>query len=294
MKELFSTTISLFKKNKQTWTLAILVYCLIMTIGLGVTMITGLGNLLLIIFVVCPFIFTFIKLSIKGVDNLPLDNKDIYLGYKDLSRSIFITLRKFLAPTLLCLLGYIGVYFVLSFGYIYLFEMDLVQKIVDIAMKQEAINTQEISAILLNNTELMQKLMYLNYMALGVMIILLNIFLNKKIFSIIFFMCINSTRINYDYIVSSKKELNKYKLTLYNIIISLFYIIGLTLAVLVNYLLNNIMDNAIFSYLVSSFIFLIISGIAIPFKYIAYTHLFNQYFNHEVGKLLEEEIKYRQ
>ena len=288
MKELFKTTIDIFKKNKYIWTLAILVYCLIMTIGLGLSLLIGIGNLLVIIFVACPFIFTFIKLSIKGVDNLPSNEKDVYLGYKDLSRSIFISLRKFLVPVLLSLLAYVICFFGLTFVYIYLFQMDLVKEIIDKVSNIQNITNNELSMILLNNEEFMQNILYLNYISLGITIIFFNIIANKKIFSIIFFMCLNTTQINYEYIVNNKKELKKHKIILYNIFISLFYVVGLILAIIANTLLINALDNVIISYLISAFVFFSISALVIPFKYIAYTHLFNKYFNKDVAVLYEE------
>jgi len=293
VKELFKATFSILKKDKTIWILAISIYCLIMTIGLSLSAILGLGNLLLVIFVVCPFVFTFIKLSIKGIDNVPLDDKDVYLGYKDLSRSISIVIRKLLVPFFVSLLFYIFSYLVISFIYIYFYEMDLIENIITMVSNTENLTNQDITKIVLNDEEFVKNIMNLNYLSLGLTFIFFNIISNKKILTFIFFMCINTNRINYDYIVSNKKEIKKYRLLLYNIFISLFYVLGLALSFIVSLLLTKIIDNSIIIYLISSLIFFVVSSIAIPFKYIAYTYIFNKHFNSDVGKLLEEELNYK-
>ena len=122
MKELFVTSFNIFKRNKETWLLAGIVFSLIMAIGLSLSSLLGFGNLLLIFFVVCPFVMTYIKLAIKCIGELHLDNKDVYMGYKNLSISIGIVLKKVLFPILLSLIFYFLIFVVINYVYLLFFS----------------------------------------------------------------------------------------------------------------------------------------------------------------------------
>ena len=105
MKELFSITYSNYKKQSQFWTLAIITYSLMMTIGITLASIVGF-NLLVFLFIACPFVNTFILLSIKTIEDVPVENKDVYAGYRGVSFSIMLVLRRLLKVILFTILFY--------------------------------------------------------------------------------------------------------------------------------------------------------------------------------------------
>ena len=121
MKELFSITYSNYKKQSQFWTLAIITYSLMMTIGITLASIVGF-NLLVFLFIACPFVNTFILLSIKTIEDVPVENKDVYAGYRGVSFSIMLVLRRLLKVILFTILFYFVVYLGLSFIDIIFFE----------------------------------------------------------------------------------------------------------------------------------------------------------------------------
>lgn len=288
MKELFSITYSNYKKQSQFWILAIITYSLMMTIGITLASIVGF-NLLVFLFIACPFVNTFILLSIKTIEDVPVENKDVYAGYRGVSFSIMLVLRRLLKVILFTILFYFVVYLGLSFIDIIFFEQELLQNIMKLAIEgNPAVLQEQMLSIMMNNEEFIYRLKICNYIALGLTLIFFNIIGNKKIMSIIFYRVIGVNTVNYDYIVNNKKDIKQYRLFIYNVLLSLFYVIGLILAVLCNSLLVKITNNIFISYLFSCLVFFLVSSIQIPFKYLAYTYIFEYYFEDEVMKLMNE------
>ena len=142
MKELFSITYSNYKKQSQFWILAIITYSLMMTIGITLASIIGF-NLLVFLFIACPFVNTFILLSIKTIEDVPVENKDVYAGYRGVSFSIMIVLRRLLKVILFTILFYFVVYLGLSFLDIIFFEQELLQNIIKLALEGNPAVLQE-------------------------------------------------------------------------------------------------------------------------------------------------------
>ena len=288
MKELFSVVFVNLKKDSQFWILSILTYTLLMTIGSSVSYALGFMDLLLIIFIVCPFIMSFIKLAAKSIENETIDHKDVYTGYRELSLSIMIFFKRLLKIVLFTLLVYFLLYMGLAFVDIIFFEQELIENLLKIVSKNSANIDTQVFNVMMNNDGFINRLLICNYIAIGLTMVFFNLFANKKLLSIIFhrIFCVND--INYDYIVNNKKEIKQYKLWMYNLFISLFYVSGLVFAILTNKLLINLTGNMFISYLFSSFIFFIVSSVQIPFKYIGYTYIFENNFEGEVMKMMKE------
>ena len=141
---------------------------------------------------------------------------------------------------------------------------------------------------MMNNETFISHIEICNYVALGLTFIFFNLIGNKKIMTIIFQRIFAVGSINYDYIVNNKKELKGYKLNIYNLFISLFYVLGLVLAIITSNLLASVIDNSLLTYLFSCLVFFVVSSFQIPFKYIAYTHIFEYQFEEDVMKLMKE------
>ena len=60
MKELFSRTFKYFKRDISVWILGIIIYALIMTICISLSLLIGIFDILAIFFVSMPFLISFI------------------------------------------------------------------------------------------------------------------------------------------------------------------------------------------------------------------------------------------
>ena len=69
MIELIKSTLNDIKKNGQIWFLAVTVFSFIMVIASSLAHLIGMLDLILIFFIVCPFVFTFINLAFKINNN---------------------------------------------------------------------------------------------------------------------------------------------------------------------------------------------------------------------------------
>ena len=123
MKDILSCALNNIKKNGQIWILAILAFSFLMTIGVSLSYLIGMLDVLLIAFVVCPFIFAFINICSKSMNDTYLEPKDIYYGYKGLGRYLAVFTRTLIRPALLFLLIYFGLYMVVAVFDLFFFKL---------------------------------------------------------------------------------------------------------------------------------------------------------------------------
>lgn len=272
-----------FKKNWPVLILASIVYTLIMTISLSLNYLIGIFGFFIIIFIVCPFVFSFSSISNKTVQNQILDYKDIYLGYKDLRSSIFYVLKKTLIPLLISFLSFFIAYFALIYFDLIFFEQELLSTIVELV--KNGAGNEDVVNYLIGNDAFYNRVFFLAFLALAFGIMIFNVFGNKKIMTYIFYLNVRNPRINYEYIINKKRKGNSFKLFLFNVGVSLFYIIGLGVSfyISINY------TNSLLMNLLSNLIFFAISSIALPIKYLVYADVFNKNFSNEVNILLNEK-----
>ena len=288
MKELFSRTFKYFKRDISVWILGIIIYALIMTICISLSLLIGIFDILAIFFVSMPFLISFILMAWKSNDALPLSNEDIYLGYKNMTFNISIAIKKLAPAMLFTLLFYFGIQFVLIFfDFIFIDQNIFIEYI---KFSKDA-SIEEAYTWLLSQEALLNHLRIVSYVSIALSLVFINVIANKKIFSIIFLYRLKNPRFNYDYIVRNKKELKSHKLYLYNGIISLFYVVGVIVAILLSLVLNKVIDNSVIVYVISALSFFLISSFVIPFKYIPYVYLFNKYFEDDFSRLFEDIIK---
>jgi len=288
MKELFSRTFKYFKRDISVWILGIIIYALIMTICISLSLLIGIFDILAIFFVSMPFLISFILMAWKSNDALSLSNEDIYLGYKNMSFNISIAIKKLAPAMLFTLLFYFGIQVVLIFfDFIFIDQNIFIEYI---KFSKDA-SIEEAYTWLLSQETLLSHLRIVSYVSIALSLVFINVIANKKIFSIIFLYRLKNPRFNYDYIVRNKKELKSHKLYLYNGIISLFYVVGVIVAILLSLVLNKVIDNSVIVYVISALSFFLISSFAIPFKYISYVYLFNKYFEDDFSRLFEDIIK---
>lgn len=288
MKELFSRTFKYFKRDISVWILGIIIYALIMTICISLSLLIGIFDILSIFFVSMPFLISFILMAWKSNDALQLSNEDIYLGYKNMTFNISIAIKKLAPAMLFTLLFYFGIQVVLIFfDFIFIDQNIFIEYI---KFSKDA-SIEDAYTWLLSQEALLNHLRIVSYVSIALSLVFINVIANKKIFSIIFLYRLKNPRFNYDYIVRNKKELKSHKLYLYNGIISLFYVVGVIVAILLSLLLNEVIDNSVIVYVISALSFFLISSFVIPFKYIPYVYLFNKYFEDDFSRLFEDIIK---
>ena len=288
MKELFSRTFKYFKRDISVWILGIIIYALIMTICISLSLLIGIFDILSVFFVSMPFLISFILMAWKSNDALSLSNEDIYLGYKNMTFNISIAIKKLAPAMLFTLLFYFGIQVVLIFfDFIFIDQNIFIEYI---KFSKDA-SIEDAYTWLLSQEALLNHLRIVSYVSIALSLVFINVIANKKIFSIIFLYRLKNPRFNYDYIVRNKKELKSHKLYLYNGIISLFYVVGVIVAILLSLVLNKVIDNSIIAYVISALSFFLISSFVIPFKYIPYVYLFNKYFEDDFSRLFEDIIK---
>jgi hypothetical protein len=283
MKNLIINSFGQIKKNKQIWILSSLVYSLIMTIGMSISYILGFMNLLVILFIAIPFALSFITISNKCYHNENIEYKDIYSGYRELSFNLSFIIKRLIFPTLILLVIYFAIYLGLSTLNLLFFNFNVIKEMM--VMVSQGVNQIDLTLYLLNNEALTKDLLVCNYISMGITFILINLFLNKKIMTINFYNKVRNIRINYDFIISNKKQLKKYKLFLFNLLCSLFIVMAFILSLLSYYLVNKVVLNPLLAYLLANFIFYFVLSIGIPIKYNAYSYIFNENFTEEVEKL---------
>ena len=216
MKELFSRTFKYFKRDISVWILGIIIYALIMTICISLSLLIGIFDILAIFFVSMPFLISFILMAWKSNDALPLSNEDIYLGYKNMTFNISIAIKKLAPAMLFTLLFYFGIQVVLIFfDFIFIDQNIFIEYI---KFSKDA-SIEEAYTWLLSQETLLSHLRIVSYVSIALSLVFINVIANKKIFSIIFLYRLKNPRFNYDYIVRNKKELKSHKLYLYNGII---------------------------------------------------------------------------
>lgn len=287
MKELIKKSIEDIKRNGQIWFLAITVFSFIMAIASSLVRLIGMLDLLLIFFIVCPFIFSFINIAFKIVNNEEIEYKDIYSGYKGLNNNLGYILKRMLKPILLFFFLYFILYLVIAFINLMFFNYSIIEELM--VQFANGASSNDLSIYLLNDTSYLENIKLSNYIAIGLTFILLNIFMNKKILSMAFFSRVKVHRLNYDYIISKRESLKNYKTIFFDLLCALFIAVGLVLAIVIYTFLNNILSNVLLSYSIASLVFYLIYGLSIPLKYGLYINLFNNLFRNDIELLKNEK-----
>ncbi len=280
MKELLKSVLINFKKNKFIWISGIIAYSFLMTICSGLSYLFGFFEIISILLVACPFIFSFIILSQKSIKESNVELKDIYSGYSKLNLAMSAIFKKIFIPAIILL----GFFFVAYIGLVF-FDMFFIHDEMFLSIVKEMMNgvSQE---VLINelaaNEMFINSILICNYVAIGITFILVNLILNKKIISLNFIIETNKPYVNYEYTINAKKELKKYRLFWFNLYCSIFMILGLVVAILLNSLFVNLLNNLLFARLIATLLFFLISSIGIPFKYLGYTYLYKEQFKEEI------------
>ena len=81
MKEILKNVKMNFKLNSTVFILASVIYLFLLVIGLSLTLIFPFSDVLTVIFIISPFIFTFSYLAYKSSEREILEYKDVYKGY---------------------------------------------------------------------------------------------------------------------------------------------------------------------------------------------------------------------
>ena len=83
MKEILKNVKMNFKLNSTVFILASVIYLFLLVIGFSLTLIIPFSDILTVIFIIAPFIFTFSYLAYKSSEREILEYKDVYKGYKE-------------------------------------------------------------------------------------------------------------------------------------------------------------------------------------------------------------------
>lgn len=287
MMELIKSTLNDIKKNGQIWFLAITVFSFIMVIASSLARLIGMLDLLLIFFIVCPFIFAFINIAFKINNNEEIELKEIYSGYNGLNNNLGYVLKRMLKLIVILFFLYFIIYIGIAFIDLMFFNYSIVEELMN--LYASGVSNQELTNYLMNNTRYIDTIKICNYLSLGVIFIIINIFMNKKILSLAFFNRVKILRLNYDYIISKREDLKKYKTLLFDLFCSVFIIIALILAIILYSFLGEILSNNLLSYSIASLVFYLIYSLSIPLKYGVYIKLFNNIFKNDVELLKNEK-----
>jgi hypothetical protein len=114
MKEILKNVKMNFKLNSTVFILASVIYLFLLVIGLSLTLIFPFSDVLTVIFIISPFIFTFSYLAYKSSEREILEYKDVYKGYKEVFVSFSYIFKRLVKPLFFSLLIGIGAYFILS------------------------------------------------------------------------------------------------------------------------------------------------------------------------------------
>ena len=96
MKEILKNVKMNFKLNSTVFVLASVIYLFLLVIGLSLTLIFPFSDVLTVIFIISPFIFTFSYLAYKSSEREILEYKDVYKGYKEVFVSFSYIFKRFI------------------------------------------------------------------------------------------------------------------------------------------------------------------------------------------------------
>ena len=284
MKEILKNVKMNFKLNSTVFILASVIYLFLLVIGLSLTLIIPFSDVLTVIFIISPFIFTFSYLAYKSSEREILEYKDVYKGYKEVFVSFSYIFKRLVKPLFFSLLIGIGAYFVLCTLDLMIIDHEFYKEFTKVSISQDI---DAMNNMITQYPETMNRLMACIYITIGVMIIAFNLFANKKILSYIFYLKIKKPFINYDFLIRINQEHYKYKTFWLDLLFALSNIIGLVLAIILSELLLLILDNISIVFLITIFIYFLFVVIIMPFKYLMYSEIFNKSFAEELTKLKE-------
>lgn len=284
MKEILKNVKMNFKLNSTVFILASVIYLFLLVIGLSLTLIFPFSDVLTVIFIISPFIFTFSYLAYKSSEREILEYKDVYKGYKEVFVSFSYIFKRLVKPLFFSLLIGIGAYFVLCTLDLMIIDYEFYKEFTKVSISQDI---EAMNNMITQYPETMNRLMICIYITIGVMIIAFNLFANKKILSYIFYLKIKKPFINYDFLIRINQEHYKYKTFWLDLLFALSNIIGLVLAIILSELLLPILDNTSIVFLITIFIYFLFVVIIMPFKYLMYSEIFNKSFTEEITKLKE-------
>jgi hypothetical protein len=220
----------------------------------------------------------------KSSERVILDNNDVYYGYKTLGSSFSYVIRRTFIPVVISFVIGIGVYFVFATLDLLIIDNEYYAEINKLILNNELTNMNDIIS---KYPDMIDRIMYCLLIGVGGMIIAFNIFGNNKIMSYIFYLKIRKSYINYDFLIKINQKKHQYKTFWLDVLFSLFNVVGLVLAVLINVLLSNVLNNTSLLFLISIFIYFLISTICLPFKYLLYSEKFNKSFMEELERFKE-------
>ena len=284
MKEILKNVKMNFKLNSTVFILASVIYLFLLVIGLSLTLIFPFSDVLTVIFIISPFIFTFSYLAYKSSEREILEYKDVYKGYKEVFVSFSYIFKRLVKPLFFSLLIGIGAYFVLCTLDLMIIDHEFYKEFTKVSISQDI---DAMNNMITQYPETMNRLMACIYITIGIMIIAFNLFANKKILSYIFYLKIKKPFINYDFLIRINQEHYKYKTFWLDLLFALSNIIGLVLAIILSELLLLILDNISIVFLITIFIYFLFVVIIMPFKYLMYSEIFNKSFTEEITKLKE-------
>ena len=284
MKEILKNVKMNFKLNSTVFILASVIYLFLLVIGLSLTLIIPFSDVLTVIFIISPFIFTFSYLAYKSSEREILEYKDVYKGYKEVFVSFSYIFKRLVKPLFFSLLIGIGAYFVLTTLDLMIIDHEFYKEFTKVSISQDI---DAMNNMITQYPETMNRLMACIYITIGVMIIAFNLFANKKILSYIFYLKIKKPFINYDFLIRINQNHYKYKTFWLDLLFALSNIIGLVLAIVTSELLLPILDNISIVFLITIFIYFLFVVIIMPFKYLMYSEIFNKSFTEEITKLKE-------
>ena len=284
MKEILKNVKMNFKLNSTVFILASVIYLFLLVIGLSLTLIFPFSDVLTVIFIISPFIFTFSYLAYKSSEREILEYKDVYKGYKEVFVSFSYIFKRLVKPLFFSLLIGIGAYFVLTTLDLMIIDHEFYKEFTKVSISQDI---DAMNNMITQYLETMNRLMICIYITIGIMIIAFNLFANKKILSYIFYLKIKKPFINYDFLIRINQNHYKYKTFWLDLLFALSNIIGLVLAIVTSELLLPILDNISIVFLITIFIYFLFVVIIMPFKYLMYSEIFNKSFTEEITKLKE-------
>ena len=208
MKEILKNVKMNFKLNSTVFILASVIYLFLLVIGLSLTLIIPFSDVLTVIFIISPFIFTFSYLAYKSSEREILEYKDVYKGYKEVFVSFSYIFKRLVKPLFFSLLIGIGAYFVLCTLDLMIIDHEFYKEFTKVSISQDI---DAMNNMITQYPETMNRLMACIYITIGVMIIAFNLFANKKILSYIFYLKIKKPFINYDFLIRINQEHYKYK-----------------------------------------------------------------------------------
>lgn len=284
MKEILKSVKMNFKLNSTVFILASVIYLFLLVIGFSLTLIIPFSDVLTVVFIIAPFIFTFSYLAYKSSEREILEYKDVYKGYKEVLVSFSYIFKRLVKPFFLSLLIGIGAYFVLGSLDLMIFDNEFSKEFTELYISQDI---EAMTNLIAQYPDTINRFMICIYITIGIMIIAFNLFANKKIMSYIFYLKVKKPFINYDFLIRINQKHYKYKTFWLDLLFALSNIIGLVLAIITSELLLPILDNVSIVFLIAVFIYFFFVVIMMPFKYLVYSEIFTKSFTEELTKLKE-------